>query len=445
MRKSLLLLILMLAVRIASAESVSVSYQIYPEILLPGDYADVTLTLKASNDVKVNSITVTGASVEPSAIFSVGTIPAGGSYSITFSVKAEKVGRTNLEVRISTQNETITQNILIFVDDNFPSLTIISPVYKKVVNVLTFHVSSPVELRDVRVEALFDAVPKTVYLGNLGSKEGSMKFIPESENLRFKISFYNGRNYHEVVREVKIKLLEPKEVVVNVTSPYKSLYIGDAVTIPVEITNLRSDTIYSIKVSGSSQLGNFSDSISIAKLESGAGRTLNFKFSPSKAGSGEILFRVEFSDEFGNAEFIEKSFPIEVLESYAVAISNINILREGLKASVSADVSNNGRSRVYNAYAVAECQNYRTDYFIGNIDPSDFQSFELPLECNGSVRITVQWSNEIGENFRISQTVEFGERVVEVKENPFVTYISIAVALIVFGIIGFVIYRQIRK
>lgn len=450
MRKSLLVLaVLLLTMEVAYANGVSVSYQISPEILLPGDYADVTLILTnpSTTDVKVNSIVISGAKAEPSAIYSVGTIPSGGSYSITFSVKAEKVGRENLEVKISTENETITQNIMVVVDDNFPTLTIASPVYRGVVNEVSFYVSSPVELKDVRVEALFNAIPKTVYLGDfVGGKEGKIKFVPDSDRLKFKISFYNGRNYHEIEKEVAVELLTPQNVVLNVSFPYKSLYIGDAITIPLEITNLRSDAIYDITVSAESSLGSFSSPVSIAKLDSGEGKALSFKFSPSKAGEGEAVFRVDYKDELGNEMSVERKFAISVLNSYAVMLTNLNVAREGLKYSVSGDVSNNGRSEVYNTYAVAECANFKTNYFIGNIDPSDFQSFELPVECNGSVKVTVQWSNEIGETFAISQTVELkGKSLTEVEENPMPVYISIAVALVILVIVGFVIYRQIRK
>ena len=446
MRKSLLILILLIAVEVSNAEGVSVSYQVSPQILLPGDYADVTLILEnpSTSDVKVNSIVVSGARAEPSAIYSVGTIPAGGSYTMTFSVKGEEIGRKNVQVEISTENETVTQNIMIVVDDSFPSLTITSPLYMGVVNEVVFYVSSPVELRDVKVEALFDAVPETVYIGDFsGGKEGKIKFIPDSDRLRFRLSFYNGKNYHEVEREVKVRLLIPQNVVLNLTLPYKTLFIGDVIPIQVEITNLRTDTVYDIKISAESPLGSLSGPLSIAKLESGEGRNLNFKFSPSKAGEGEIVFRVECKDEFGNEFSLERKFTIEVLESYAVMLTNLNVAREGLKYSISGDVSNIGRSMVYNAYAVAECEGIRADYFIGNIDPSDFESFEIPVECTGNVKVTVKWSNEIGESFAISETVEVkGKTQVEVEENPVPTYISIAVAVAVLAIVGFIIYRQ---
>ena len=449
-----LLVLLITAVYNSMAAGVSLSYQLSPEILLPGDYADAVLVISnpsTTKDVKVNSVVIhsySSLTVEPQGIYSIGRIPPGGSYTLSFSVKANDKGRYNLEVVVSTDNGTVTQNIQVVVDDSFPSLTVTSPVYRNEVNELEFYVSSPVELKDVRVEALFNATPGVVYLGNVnsGGAEGSFKFLPDSDTLKFKISFYNGRNYHEVKKIIKIRLLDSRNVVVNVSSPYKTLYIGDSITIPVEITNLRSDEINSITVSATSTLGTFSDPVEVAKLQSGESKTLNFKFSPSKSGEDSIRVEVEYHDEFGNKYHVTKTFPINVLDSLAVSITNLNVVREGLEVSVSGDVSNNGRSEVYNAYAVASCGSYQADYFIGNIDPSDFQSFDLPIKCNKSVLITVSWSNELGETFELHKEINLGEKVpVQVEESNMPIIVSIVVAVIVFAIVGLIIYRQIRK
>lgn len=450
MQKTIVILIMLLAIQHATA-GISVNYQISPEILLPGDYADIMLTISnpTTKDVDVNSIVLSSPylNVEPKAIYSVGKIPPGGSYTFSFSVEAKSKGRYNLEAIISADNGTVIQNIQIVVDDNFPSITITSQVYKNEVNKLKFYVSSPVELKDVRVEAMFNATPGMVYLGNVGSSgaEGVINFIPASDTLAFKISFYNGRNYHEIIKTIKIRVLEPRNVVVNVSSPYKTLYIGDTVTIPVEITNLRGDDIINIAVKATSNLGTFSDVVEIAKLSSGESKNLNFKFSPSKGGDGSINITVEYFDEFGNRHSLSKVISVNVLDSLAVAITNLNVERDALQVSVSGDVSNNGRSQVYNAYVVASCGEYSVDYFMGNIDPSDFQSFDLPVKCNNTVLITVSWSNELGEKFEIQKEVDIGVEHVQIEKNKFPLLISIVVAVVVFTIVGYIIYRQIRK
>ncbi|WP_202318774.1 COG1361 S-layer family protein [Archaeoglobus neptunius] len=453
MRKLILALFVLFVtvIHCTYAASVSVSYTITPEVLLPGDYADITLTLTnpTTKDVTVNSVVLKSndLKVEPKSIYSVGTIPPGGSYSLSFSVKANEKGRYNLEVDVSLENGSLTQNIQIVVDDSFPSLVITSPLYEGEVNDLKFYVSSPVELKDVKVEALFNAVPKIAYIGTVyGGAEGTFKFIPTSDTLRFRISFYNGRNFHEVVKVVKINLLKAKDVELNVTPPYRSLFIGDSITIPVEITNLRNDEISGLTVRAKSELGTFTYPAEIAMLQPGESKTVDFKFSPSKSGNGNITFILTYSDQFGNVYTTKRSFSVNVVDSYAVKLTNIKVNREGLQTSVSGDVSNNGRSTVYNAYAVAKCGEYRTDYFIGNIDPSDFQSFDLPVKCNRSVLITVSWSNAIGESFEIHKTVDLAEELPgEVETSNLPLIISAIAAVAVVTVVGYIVYRQLKK
>lgn len=446
----LILMLFITSAHLAAAQGVSVSYKLNPEILMPGDYADCILTISnpAEKTIDVKSVILSGYGVEiaPGTIYSIGNIPLGGSVTLPFSIKALKPGRFNVEAVVSTENGTIRQNIQVVVDDNFPSLTVISPTYKGEVNELQFYVSAPTELKDVRVEAIFNAIPQTIYLGDIfGGAKGTLKFFPLSSTLAFKISFYNGKNYHEVFRTVNLRLLESRGVVMNVSVPYKTLYLGDAMAIPVEVANLRGDEILDVKIHAWSNLGEFSDPVEIPKICSGESKKTSFRFSPSKSGEGIAVIGAEYSDEFGNRYSMQQNFSIKVLDSFAVSLTNIKVTREGFEVTVSGDVSNSGRSEVYNAYAIARCGEYIADYFVGNIDPSDFQSFDLPVKCNGSVTIAVSWSNELGEKFEIQKEVSVGRELPEVRASNLPVIVSVAVALVVFAVIGLIVYRQIRK
>ncbi len=427
---------------------VSVEFSIYPEILLPGDYADCTIKLinTGASDVKVYSVVIQGQ-VEPRQFYNIGTIPAGGSYTLPFSIKADKVGRYNVEVKIYTENETVTQNIMIVVDDKFPSLAIESPIHLGEINNVKFFVSSPVELKDVKVEALFNATPRVVYLGTISGKaEGYLKFFADSKQpLRFKLTFYNGRNYHEVIKELHPIYIKSKGVLLNVTAAYALSYIGDCIPISVEIANLRGDNIYNITVTLSSKLGTFSDDVAkIAEIKSGESKNLEFVYSPKSGGEDSISVTVSYSDEFGNRYESKSLVRIKVLDSLALSLTNIETMAEGFKTRISADISNNGRSEVYNVYAIAVCGDKRKDYFVGNIDPSDFQSFDLALECNETIKIIVTWSNELGEHFELSKLIE-AESPSLPKPDSKPLIIAAAAAIIVFAIVAYVIYRQIRK
>ena len=449
MRKLIPVILFIFSLHLASAQGVSVSYQISPALLLPGDYAECTMVITnpTSKDVVVSSVTLSGYGVEvaPNGIFSIGKLPPGGSVSLSFSIKAIKVGIYNVVASISTQNGTLRQNIQVVVDDSFPSVTITSPLHKGEVNTLTFYISSPVELKAVRVEPLFNATPQSVYLGDVGSQgaEGTFKLLPTSSTLKFRVSFYNGNNFHQVIRSVDVRMLEARQVAINATLVYRTLYLGDVVDLPVEVANLRGDDILDVKVSVSG-LG-FNDSREIPKIPSGESKRIVFKFSPSKSGKGEITITTHYSDEFGNEYDQTKRITVKALDSLAVSVTNLNIAREGAETRVSGDVSNNGRSIAYNVYSVLTCNGYRADYFVGNIDPSDFQSFDLPAKCNGSATLAVSWSNEIGETFEIQKEVRIGSVLQHVEAGEFPVVVSIAAALVVLAIIGVIVYRYIRK
>ncbi len=448
MQKLIPVVLLVLSIHLVSAQGVSVSYQISPTLLLPGDYAECTLVISnpTVKDIIVNSVSFTGygVSITPQTL-SVGKIPAGGSVSLPFSIKAIKTGRYNVVALVSTENGTLRQNIQVVVDDSFPSITVTSPVRKGEVNTLSFYASSPIELKAVRVEALFNATPQSVYLGNVGSEgaEGALKFIPSSSTLKFKISFYNGNNYHEVIKVVEVRTLESKGIAINTTFPYHTLYLGDVVDLPVEIANLREDDIFSVKVSVNGF--GFNDSAEIPKIPGGGSGKLVFKFSPSESGEDHITLNIRYSDEFGNKYTQSKKMNINVLKSLAVSITNLNVVREGAETRVSGDISNNGRSVIYNVYATAVCGKYQADYFVGNIDPSDFQSFDLPVKCNRSVTVTVSWSNEVGENFEVQKEIEVGQQPVPSETSEIPLIVSIVAALIVLAVIGIILYRYIRK
>ena len=250
MRKVLVaFIILMMLIPTALATGVSIEFHTSPEILLPGDYADGYLKIiNPGRDIRINSVVFhsEGLEIYPKSYRAIGTIPSGGSYTLPFSIKAQDVGRHLLEAIISTGNGTIIQHILIVVDDSFPSIVLLTPIYKGEVNELKFLITSPVTLQNVKVTPLFNAEPDVIFVGTVnGYAEGSLKFIPTDEKeLKFKLTFYNGKNYHEMIKTIPITFLESKGVMLNVVSSYSSVYVGDCIPLNVEITNLRNDNIY---------------------------------------------------------------------------------------------------------------------------------------------------------------------------------------------------------
>ncbi|MET1125085.1 MAG: CARDB domain-containing protein [Archaeoglobaceae archaeon] len=433
-----LALILLLLVQPSIA--VSVSYTLNPEILLPGDYADCVLTISTNQEVKVNSITITGygVQVEPS-ILAGGNV--SGSYTVPFSIKAERAGRYNVEVVISYDGGTIVQNVLVVVDDNFPSITPLEAVYEGEVNRVRFAISTPVELRDVRVKPLFNSSPPEVFLGTVDGKAEFELQFEAAEKLDFELSFYNGRNYHLLRKSVEVTLLPSKGVaiVANLSSP--TAYVGETVKVDVTISNLRGDSVYDVVVS---LVGNGSVDASerkIPELDSGSSKVLSFLYSPKKPGVDDLEIVARYKDEFGNEHELREEVRLKVLDGYQLVFTGVELSGFGI-VRVSGDVSNVGKSTAYNVYVEARCGE-SVGEFVGNVEPSDFQGFEVELPCNDSVELVARWNNELGEVYEVSKVLE--RKVEEVEVAPSPVYPAIAAAVVVLLIVVAVIVRYLRR
>ncbi len=436
--------ILLFFLLVLPAGALSVDYQISPEILLPGDLADCILEIKTAEEVKINSIWITGygVSIEPKNFYYVGNV--SGVYKLPFSIKAEKPGKFNVEVLISLENATLTQNIMVVVDDNFPSISVNEPLYVGEINYAKFSISSPVKLTDVKIRPLFNSVPREIFIGNLDGKEDfQLKFEPQ-EKLEFKVSFYNGLNYHEIVRRVDASYLPSKGVFVNVNSSHSSLYVADCIRISAEISNLRGDAIYALKLRALSDLGTFDSELKeLSKLDSKSTKVVDFVYTPLSSGEDTIKIVAEFKDEFGKEYIVEKELKIKVLDGYPLLLS---LTTTGIgKVSIAGVVSNVGRSAVYNVYVVAACID-KAEEFVGNVDPSDYQTFDLSLRCNKTAKVTVTWTNEIGKNFEITRFLEIsGTEKEDVSSSQTSFFVSLGALVLVIAIILAILWKYKRR
>lgn len=440
MRCSLSILLFFL---IFPASALSVDYRISPEILLPGDLADCVLEIKTAEEVKINSIWITGygVSIEPKNFYYVGNV--SGVYKLPFSIKAEKPGKFNVEVLISLENATLAQNIMVVVDDKFPSLSVNEPLYIGEINYAKFSISSPVKLTDVRIRPLFKSVPQEIFIGNLDEKtDFQLRFEPQ-EKLEFKISFYNGLNYHEIVRRVEASYLPSKGVFVNANSSYSSLYVADCAKITVEISNLRGDAVYALKLRALSNLGTFDSELKeLSKVDSRSTKVVDFVYTPLSSGEDTVKIVAEFKDEFGKGYMVEKEIKIKVLDGYPLLLS---LTTTGFgKVSIAGVISNVGRSAVYNVYVVATCID-KAEEFVGNIDPSDYQTFDLSLRCNKTAKVTVTWTNEVGKNFEMTRFLEISSAEKDTSANQTSLLVSLVALFLVVAVILAILWRYKRR
>jgi hypothetical protein len=423
MRFALLLILLILSINCVSAQVVKIECS--PSVLFPGDVADCKLTFTHSKETYISGISIFSSSeveVIPSSVSGVGWVT---SYELPFNVKAKVCGIHTLTAYINTINGTIKQSFNIVTVEDMPKLILNkTTLYLNEVNTVGFKVVSPFPISNVIVKPLFQSDPQIVY-----GDQGFFKFIPDKKPLKFEISFYNGRNHHVVIQSINVSYEESRGVVVNVTPSYSMSLIGDVVTISVELSNLRGDDIYNIVVKSNAE----PYVLTIPHLKSGESKRLDFKFSSNESGLKEVVFDIEYKDEFNNPYRLTAKTSIKILDEYALQFSGVEVKRN-LGIEVGGDICNNGRTKAYNIYVIAEANGVVKTYYIDSLEPSDFDSFEFTLENASVVKLKARWNNELGEIFEIEKIVKSPPLIVK-EEKEGNIYVPLAVLIAVIALI----------
>ncbi|AEA47923.1 hypothetical protein [Archaeoglobus veneficus] len=438
---ALLTLLVLLTLTTPASAHIVASVELRPSVLLPGDtaYGTLTLTNKGTTSIKVTGVTFfSDLKVEPKSISSIGYIPPAGSYELPFRINAEKVGLYTVEAHIYTTNGTLKQIILIDVRDLMPEIVLTSAITLNEVNTVQFTLSDPIGVSNVKIEPLFDAEPKVIYLSD---SEGVFTYYAsEKKELSFKISFYNGENYHEIVQTITPEYRESKGVLLNVSLPYNVVPLKDVVPVKVEITNLRNDAIYSIQVTVKTD--NFTKTTQIASLNSMGSSQISFLCPAEKPGEQTILICVSYRDCLNNEYSTEKHVSVQILNEKAVVVSNIDVEWDnGLK--ISGDVSNSGKSKVYNVMLALLADRAVKTYYLGTIDPSDFDTFEFTAENVTSAKLLVTWNNELGEKVEEVLPLEIPSKPeFRTQSSPAVIVVSVVVLVIVVAIVAIAWVRR---
>ncbi|MCS7119130.1 MAG: hypothetical protein RMH75_03560 [Archaeoglobaceae archaeon] len=441
MRLTILFSIILLALPVGA---ITISYEVSPEIVLPNGYADCIIKIVNNNisDVKINSISFFSNTVEVFPSYTtVGKIGPNSVYTLKVSMKSSYTGRHVVEMQISADNYSIYQPIELIVDDNFPQLTISSPLYRNEVKYATIMVSSPVMLRDLRIEALFNATPKILYVGTLSNfAQLNLKFSEDLENLRFRIYFYNGRSYHELERSLKPSYIPSRGISTNLQLSRDVVFVGEVLSISLEIVNLRSDEIYQIEVYNFGS-GKFSrDYAKVEKLSSGEKRILNFIFSPRESGKVSIL--ITYRDFFGQKHEKWENVSLLVLSREVLQITNLKSENVFGKTRISGEVVNYGHRNVLGAEVSAFCNDTKINNFIGEIEANDYETFELEVGCT-EVILKLSWWNEVGESFSVSEMVK--SEIVREEGSIIPLFVAVITSVAVFVFILYIFIRSRKK
>jgi len=270
-------------------------YELYPEILMPGDSAMLTLTItnaestytrttaSTSGSTTTTTVKTVGATINNIWILAaekddheirarqnyedVGDIAPGSSLTITFELLVDEEMAEGLYfpvVKIDVQSyEDVQYPIPVRVSSDTVDL-ITSEVSSK----LSISGSTEITLTAInngksQVEGVIvapndvtgiDVVPDNVFIGELeagGSQDVSFSIKPSEigeQNLSFNISFKNGDNPHYKILDLPIEVIETLDVAPIFTGVISSIKKGSSSRVTLEVYNAKTETITGVLV-----------------------------------------------------------------------------------------------------------------------------------------------------------------------------------------------------
>lgn len=484
--------VILMAIPSSSAGIEVEEFAVSPQKLLVDDAAEcyLKLTNPKTQAIKVSSVKFrfpSGLSVEPELTLDVGYIPKQSNYILPFYVEAKKAGKYTISAEISTNNgsitQSITQRINVIVEDRLPEVAFDESIRLNEINTMDLRITSPLYITNVKIEPLFDSETGIIYIDEVeNSEKEKIRFLGVKQDYKFRISFYNGNNFHSFIQEVKASYIESQGVFTNVSTPYTSVYLYDVIPVSVEITNLRDDTIYNISITAESSKGEFAQrTYGIAKLDPDEVKQITLLYSPIKGGEDTINLKLIYKDSMGNLNKNSVSKSIKINSDAVLSVTGVSIettstrttsstpggppgifnggSRQGTSSSISSnalpvtqatisgDVSNNGWSEVINAYIYVDLGGESNSYFAGSIEPSEFQSFSIPAK--GSARVaTVKlvWMNQLGQKIETTEELNIGSTnaaFTPVQRQQTLLWMYAIPVTVVFAIV--ILYRRKMK
>ena len=438
------------------------------QTLFPGDIAQVKIALynPGDDDIMINSITAMGEGIKSTPILNPGYMAGKSRQIFIIPVRAVEPGMHVITIKVHTGTRFTTSNLILNVEDSLPGLSFDRDIRKGEVNHVNLKLYSPANIKNVLIEPEFKSEPRTIFLDEVkGSLNIPFSFFPDGiKEYTFHITFHNGINQHSYLATIQPEFEMSKGVSVNISIPSNNLYLYDVIPIQIALTNLRNDDIYSLHITPESGKGVFSRGSEIAILNSGESRTSKIYYSPHSPGEDVILLKINYSDESGNVNVIQRTINVKILNQPSVSLTNLNIKiksqsatsppqRRGffrpartperpssIQITLSGDISNNGISPVKNVYVHTDSGK---DYFVGSIDPSDVESFSISTGKVKISRVTVTWTNSLGEEFSISKSQTFRPPATPLQNKTGTNFFNIILVVVAISAL-YVILRILR-
>ncbi len=441
MKRTLLTLLVLLIVTVPAKAQLTAKVTFNPSSPLPGDHVRGYLTIYTSTPERISGVTFySSLQITPRDVSGIGTLPANSEYTIPFTLVAPSPGVYTIKAYISTTNGSVLKTFNLNVVSAKPQVVITTPITLGEVNDVQFVLYNPINAIDVKVTPLFKAYPSEIAVLN---GRGGFEFYPENATpLKFRIEFYNGfaDNYHSYVQTVYPSYRESKGVVLNVSIPHSSYLTGDVIPVKVEVANLRGDSIYSVKVKLT--FYSYTKTLEIPSIAPGEKSAITIDCPALK--SGVVKINVTYKDGFGNSYSLERSMRVNVSPQKTLSISDVSVERSENGFEVTGDVSNSGWSKAYSVTVTAVGRK-NSSYFIGTIDPSDYDTFDLV--ASNATKLVVTWQNGLGETFSNSYPLTLhSARKVVVKENSSSIVVAAvgAVIIVLLAVLGVMRARKGR-
>jgi hypothetical protein len=202
----------------------------------------------------------------------------------------------------------------------------------------------------------------------------------------------------------------------------------------------------------------------VGTVKAGDKATANFTLNTmdSHAGLKDVYFTTDYYNGDNKHTSISSNSVIDIVERPPLIFTNLEIIRQGERYSVSGDINNFGTTQAKNIIvsitesdSIVPLQPYAS-YFVGTLEEDDFSSFELSARVESenvsSIPVMIEFRDTDNAYASITDDIPLEGSAIsfsseykssDSSEQMPVTYW--AVLVLVLAVIGFVIYRSWKK
>lgn len=354
-------------------------YNVYPEVLMPGDTGTITLTITnmaeqasqtettktegtsettttettMSINARIESVHLFGKGIDVvtkgylrEEYLNVGDLGPGKSTTISFAIKAIHAGTFFPYVRIDVKNgNSVRFPILVKVDSSGVKISADAPSSIAVGEITTISLAvlntRQNKIKAVRLVPITKGVkfsPSEFPIGTITPDElvnasfdiaiGDSFSRGENE-IQFRVEYKNGDNYHESYCKIPIEVVHGYGVKLIASKFPSSIIIGEMSEIELDTVNTRSDEVKSaIVVPLAEGLLYQPSEYYIGNMRPGDLYTAQFKIDTSnmKTGVNNLDFKVRYKDANG---YQESDVCTLTLNAVAMEAANTNTASSG--------------------------------------------------------------------------------------------------------------------